>query len=79
MNALGRVIKECKFNPASINLEKETSEYDNSYELYKTLVFKEPRIIVKEDYVRRRNASLKIRYEHMPSYEYINYNLHTIL
>ena len=73
MNALGKVIKECKFNPASINLEKETSEYD------KTLVFKEPRIIVKEDYVRRRNASLKIRYEHMPSYEYINYNLHTIL
>ena len=79
MNALGKVIKECKFNPASINLEKETSEYDNSYGLYKTLVFKEPRIIVKEDYVRRRNASLKIRYEHMPLYEYINYNLHTIL
>lgn len=78
MNALGKVIKECKFNPASINLEKETSEYDNSYGLYKTLVFKEPRIIVKEDYIRRRNASLKIKYEHAPLYKYNTYNLYTI-
>ena len=78
MNTLGRVIKECKFNPASINLEKETSEYDNSYGLYKTLVFKEPRTIVKEDYIRRRNASLKIKYEHAPLYEYTTLNIYTI-
>ena len=78
MNALGKVIKECKFNPASINLEKETSEYDNSYGLYKTLVFKNPKHIFREDYTRRHNTSLKIKYEHAPLYEYTTLNIYTI-
>ena len=78
MNTLGRVIKECKFNPASINLEKETSEYDNSYGLYKTIVFKNPKHIFREDYTRRHNTSLKIKYEHAPLYEYTTLNIYTI-
>jgi hypothetical protein len=77
MNALGKVIKECKFNPASINLEKETTEYDNSYELYKTINFKDSKSILREDYVRRRNASLKIKYEHAPLYKYTTLNFFT--
>ena len=65
-------------NPASINLEKETSEYDNSYGLYKTIVFKNPKHIFREDYTRRHNTSLKIKYEHAPLYEYTTLNIYTI-
>jgi len=70
MNNLGKVIKECKFNPASINLEKETSEYDNSYELYKTINFKDSKHMFKYVFERRCETLNKIKYEHMPIYNY---------
>jgi hypothetical protein len=79
MNTLEKVIKECRFNHASINLEKETSEYENSYNLYKTINFKDSNHIFKEDYIRRCNILQKIKYENMSLYEYKSYKLQIIL